>query len=208
MSTSTPEPSNSPAGQTTRLGQAVCHELSAIQQHWWAFLALGIGLVVMGVIALSCTPFVSVVTVALFGIFMLIGGIAQIISGFWAGKWSGFLLQVLVGILYVIVGYILIDKPLEGAATLTLVIAAFLMAGGLIRIIVSMSERFPGWGWSLLNGIVTLLLGLLIYRGWPLSGLFAIGLFVGIEMIFNGWYWIMLSLGLKKSAPAECQAED
>ena len=203
MSTSTPEPSNAATEQVPSLAQAARHELAELQQHWWAFLILGIGLVLLGTIALSCTPFVSVVTVALFGIIMVVGGIAQVVSAFWAGKWSGFMLQILLGILYVIVGYILMDAPASAAAGLGLVIAAFLMVGGLIRIVVSMSERIPGWGWSLLNGIVTLLLGLLIYRGWPMSGLMAIGLFVGIEMIFNGWYWIMLSIGLKKAPVVE-----
>ena len=114
MSTSTPEPSNAANEQSPSLAQAARHELAELQQHWWAFLILGIGLVLLGTIALSCTPFVSVVTVALFGIIMLVGGIAQVVSAFWAGKWSGFMLQILLGILYVIVGYILMDKPLEG----------------------------------------------------------------------------------------------
>ncbi len=205
MSTQTPEPAGRPEQEVPNLGQVVCHELASIQEHWWAFLILGIGLVVLGTIAISAAPFVSVVTVALFGIIMVVGGIAQVISAFWAGKWSGFMLQILLGILYVIVGYILMDRPAEGAASLTLVIAAFLMVGGLIRIVVSMSERFAGWGWSLLNGIVTLLLGLMIYRQWPMTGLIAIGLFVGIEMIFNGWYWIMLAIGLKRSPKVECE---
>ena len=205
MSTQTPEPANRPEEEVPNLGQIACHELASLQEHWWAFLILGIGLVILGAIALSATPFVSVVTVALFGIIMVVGGIAQVVSAFWAGKWSGFMLQILLGILYVIVGYILMDRPVESAASLTLVIAAFLMVGGLIRIVVSMSERFAGWGWSLLNGIVTLLLGLLLYRQWPLTGLVAIGMFVGIEMIFNGWYWIMLAIGLKRTAKVECE---
>ena len=140
----------------------------------------------------------------MFGVIMLIGGISQVVIAFWAGRWSGFLLQVLVGILYVVVGFMVIDAPVASAASLTLVIAAFLFIGGVIRIVVAMAERFPGWGWVLLNGAVTLLLGLLIYKQWPLSGVFVIGLFVGIEMIFNGWYWVMLSIGLKKSPKIQC----
>ena len=141
----------------------------------------------------------------MFGMIMLIGGISQVVSAFWAGKWSGFLLQVLVGILYVVVGFIVIDAPVGSAASLTLVIAAFLFIGGMVRIVVALVDRFTGWGWVLLNGAVTLLLGLLIYKQWPLSGLFVIGLFVGIEMIFNGWYWVMLALGLKKLPEIQCE---
>jgi uncharacterized membrane protein HdeD (DUF308 family) len=213
MSTSTPAPENTPAASTPRtvmpttrdrLAKTVCHELAEMQDHWRWFLALGIGWMALGTISLSCAPFVSFVTVALFGMMMLIGGVSQVISAFWAGKWTGFVLQVLIGILYVIVGFIVVDAPAENAVALTLVIAAFLFIGGVVRIVVSLAERFPGWGWVLLNGLVTLLLGLLIYKRWPLSGLYVIGLFVGIEMIFNGWYWVMLSIGLKKSPKIQC----
>ncbi len=206
MSTQTPQPSNTPAGTEpdSSPGNVVCHELAAMQHHWWWFLVLGISLVVLGTVAMGSTPFVTAVTVTLFGFIMVVGGLAQVVSAFWAGRWSGFMLQLLVGILYVVVGFILVDKPIQGAAGLTLLIAAFLMVGGLIRIVFALSERFTGWGWSLLNGAITLLLGLLIYREWPLTGLFAIGLFVGIEMIFNGWYWIMLAIGLKRAPKIEC----
>ena len=80
---------------------------------------------------------------------------------------------------------------------LTLVVALFLLISGLFRIVASLMLQFHDWGWVLLNGIVTLLLGLLIYKHWPADGLWVIGLFVGIDMIFNGWAWIMLSLGLR-----------
>ncbi len=205
MSTQTPRSSEMVSGPVANAERMICHELAAMQQHWIWFLALGIGMVVLGVVAMGCTPFVTALTVTFFGFLMLVAGIAQIVSAFWAGKWSGFMVQLLVGILYVVVGFILAHKPLEGATSLTLLIAAFLMIGGLVRIVISMMERFTGWGWSLLNGAITLLLGLLIYREWPLSGLFAIGMFVGIEMIFNGWYWVMLALGLKRSPRIECE---
>jgi uncharacterized membrane protein HdeD (DUF308 family) len=202
MSSSTPDSRNA-SERVADLPEDVRHELGALQQHWWAFLILGIGLVLLGTIALSSAAFVSVAAVALFGVIMVVGGIAQVVSAFWAGRWSGFFLQMLFGILYVIVGYILVDTPVEAATDLTLLIALFLIVGGLVRIVISMTEQFAGWGWSLLNGIVTLLLGMLIYRQWPLSGLIVIGLFIGIEMIFNGWYWIMLALGLKKAPQIE-----
>jgi len=202
-----PQSSNARDQQSNELRQTFCHELAAVQEHWWVFLILGIGLAVLGTVALASAPFVTLAAVALFGIVMVVGGIAQVVSGFWAGRWSGFLLHMLLGVLYVIVGYILVDRPVEAAGGLTLLIAAFLIVAGIVRIVVAMSERFPDWGWSLLNGIVTLLLGLLIYRGWPISGLLAIGLFIGIEMIFNGWFWIMLAFSLRRSPPPECDEQ-
>jgi uncharacterized membrane protein HdeD (DUF308 family) len=82
---------------------------------------------------------------------------------------------------------------------LTLLVAIGLLAGGILRIILSVVERFDGWGWMLLNGVVSLLLGLAIWRQWPLSGLWVVGLFVGIEMLCSGLSWVMLGLALRST---------
>ena len=76
-------------------------------------------------------------------------------------------------------------------------IALFLLVAGLFRIVASLLIQFHDWGWVLLNGIITLILGLMILRQFPSSGLWVIGMFVGIDMLFNGWTWIMLSIGLR-----------
>jgi uncharacterized membrane protein HdeD (DUF308 family) len=73
----------------------------------------------------------------------------------------------------------------------------FLMFDGLFRIVTAISVRYPNWGWMLLNGVVSLVLGIMIWRQWPLSGLWVIGLFVGIQMIFNGWSFVMLAVAAK-----------
>ena len=129
---------------------------------------------------------------------MLAGGIAEIASSFSAGRWSGTLIHLLIGVLYVVVGLMIIEQPEDSAIQLTLIIAIFLMISGVFRVVSALSERFTGWGWVLLNGGVTLLLGLLIYKQWPFSGLWVIGMFIGIDLILNGWAWIMLSLGIRK----------
>jgi uncharacterized membrane protein HdeD (DUF308 family) len=192
-----PQTSNDPVRSSVRA--AVRHELAAMQEHWWWFLALGVAWVVLGSVALSSAIFTTKAAVALFGLLMLVAGIAQIVSAFWAGRWSGFLLQLLIGILYAVVGYIVFQHPLESAAALTLLIASFLLVGGIIRIVVALSERMNGWGWVLLNGAVSTLLGVMILHSWPVTGAWVIGLFIGIEMIFNGLYWVMLAFGLKTS---------
>ena len=73
-----------------------------------------------------------------------------------------------------------------------------MIVGGIFRVIAALSHRFPGWEWVLLNGGISLMLGLLIYKQWPQSGLWFIGLYIGIEMIFNGWAWIALAIGIRK----------
>ncbi len=182
------------------------HELGGMRDHWWWFLLLGIFLVVTGTIALSAAPFVTAAAVVMFGFLLLMAGVVQIVSSFWAGRWSGLLLHLLIGILYVITGYLIVEDPFDGAESLTLMVAFFLLVAGLFRIVASLLLQFHDWGWVLLNGIVTLLLGLMILKQWPASGLWVIGMFVGIDMIFNGWAWVMLSLGLRslkhRNAPA------
>jgi uncharacterized membrane protein HdeD (DUF308 family) len=174
-------------------------ELQALRDQWRWFLALGIALVVFGTIAIGSACIATVAATWLFGFLLLAGGISEIVSSFWAGRWSGTLVHLLMGILYAVVGLMIVDHPANAAIELTLLIAIFLVFGGIFRIVFALSERFTGWGWVLLNGVVTLLLGMLVYKQWPASGLWIIGLFVGIEMIFNGWAWIMLSLGLRES---------
>jgi len=173
------------------------HELHEVRDHWWAFLALGIALAVIGTICIVHPFFASLASVVFLGFLLLAGGIAQIVSSFWAGKWSGMLMHLMVGVLYGIVGFMIIDAPAENTLLLTKVLAIFLIVIGVLDILSALIQRFHGWGWVLLNGGITLLLGLLINRQWPSSALWVIGLFVGIEMIFNGWGWIMLALGLK-----------
>lgn len=175
----------------------IAAEIETLRHHWKWFLALGVGMVVLGTIALGSAVLTTAVAVVLFGFLMLAGGIAEIISSFWAGKWSGTLIHLLIGILYTVVGTMIIDSPERSAMELTLFLAFFLVFSGILRIVFALSEQFTGWGWVLLNGAVTLLLGMLIYKQWPYSGVWVIGLFVGIEMIFNGWAWVMLSLAIR-----------
>jgi len=175
----------------------VRHELHEIRDHWWAFLALGIGLVLIGTMCII-HPFVaSLASVVFLGFLLLAAGIGQIVSSFWAGKWSGMLMHLLIGALYTIVGFMIIGEPETNMVLLTKILAIFLIVVGVFDILSALIQRFHGWGWVLLNGGITLLLGLMINRQWPESALWVIGLFVGIEMIFNGWAWIMLALGLK-----------
>lgn len=180
----------------------IAHELKSMREHWWWFLVLGISLLILGMISIGsgvATMYVTAITVVFFGFLLLISGLAQVVSSFWAGQWSGFLVHLLVGILYTVVGYQILDKPDIAVAMLTLLIAALLIVGGIFKIIGAMAIRFHDWGWVLLSGIISVLLGIMINEGWPASSLFVIGLFVGIELIFNGWSWIMFSVSLRQS---------
>jgi len=179
------------------IGQPPRHELHLLRDQWWCFLAMGIALVVLGMVCVASPFIATLASVVVLGFLLLAGGVTQVVSSFWSGKWSGMLVHLLIGILYSVVGLMLIDAPLENALLITKLVAIFLIVTGIFDIAAALAHRFHGWGWVLLNGGVSLLLGLLINHEGPKASLWLIGLFVGLEMIFNGWGWIMLALGLR-----------
>ncbi|SRR5579885_3410672 len=166
----------------------------AIRHAWGWFLALGILEIILGTVAIGATPAATVVTVVFFGWLLLIGGVSSVVHAFWRRHWRGFFLEVLTGVLYIVAGFFMVAEPLAAAAPLTLLIAMFLLIGGIFRIVVALSRHVDHWPWVLLNGVITLALGIMIWRQWPGSALWVIGLFIGIEMIFYGWSLVMLSL--------------
>lgn len=174
-------------------------EPQSLQHSWVWFLVLGIAMVVMGLFAISwaCLVTVTVAATWLFGFVILASGISIVVHSFSTGRWSGMLMHLLIGIMYIVAGFIIIEQPLEAAVNLTLVIAIILIVSGIFRMVFALVERFTGWPWVLLNGGITLMMGMLIYKQWPASGLWVIGLFIGIDLIFNGWAWIMLSFGIR-----------
>jgi uncharacterized membrane protein HdeD (DUF308 family) len=174
------------------------HELEAIRAHWVWFLVLGITLIIIGTIAVGMPFVASLATAVAFGALLLVGGIAQLTGAFWTRDWSGFLLSLLMGVLYAVLGLFFMRDPGDALLAMTLLLACALIIGGLFRIIGSAMYRFPHWGWVFVGGIINLALGVMIWRQWPVSGLWVIGLFVGIDLIFTGWTWVMLALAVRK----------
>jgi len=181
---------------------APADDLAALGKEWFWFLALGIGLVIGGIVAIMYPIIATFAFVKVLGLLLLIAGIVQAFSAFWAPNWSGRLLHIVIGILYVVVGVMLIDNPWESAEVLTVLMAAFLIVSGIFRIILPMQMRFHNWGWPVLNGFISLLLGILIWIQLPGVELWVIGLFLGIDFIFNGWAWIMFGLTVRQHAHA------
>jgi uncharacterized membrane protein HdeD (DUF308 family) len=183
--------------QAGRLQQEFQH----LKSQWVWLFVFGILLAVCGTAAVVSPGLTALTTLAVpvvLGVVLTVAGIATIITSIWAGKWSGVLVQLLVGILYVVVGWMITDAPLQMAMTLTLFVAALFIIAGLFRIVAAMVIRFPYWGWALLNGIISFTLGVVIYRHFPQSAIWVLGLLVGLEMLFHGWTWIMLSLAIRR----------
>lgn len=175
-----------------------------LRSSWLGFLALGITMVLLGSLAIgwACLVTITVAATWMFGALLAAAGIVEIIHAFSAARWSGTLLHILVGVLYGVIGVVILDRPGDTAIILTRIIAIFMIIAGLFRVLLPMALRFPGWGYVVVNGVVTFAMGLLIYREWPASGLWFIGLYLGIELILNGWAWIALGLGLRRLQPS------
>src|SRR5262249_27295674 len=173
-----------------------------LRRYWGWYLALGIVLFVLGTIALGWTFVMTIPSVFFFGWLLIIGGVMEAIHAFWHKRWAGFFLDLLTGILYVVGGWLMVTNPAESVLLLTLIIAMFLVFEGGFRMVRALPARYPNWGWGLFNGIIFLFLAIMFCRQWPYSGLWVIGLFVGIEMLLNGWSLVMLSLTGRR-LPAE-----
>jgi uncharacterized membrane protein HdeD (DUF308 family) len=168
---------------------------------WLWFLALGIALIVLGVLAIGAAFITTLATVIVFGSLLIAGGVVQIVNAFLARAWRGFFVHLLAGMLHLLLGVLIIEYPGRAAEFFTLLLALAFLVGGCIRIVVALAERFPDWGWVLVNGIITAALGIAIWRRLPEASFLVIGIFVGIDLLFNGWSWVMLALIVKTPAP-------
>jgi uncharacterized membrane protein HdeD (DUF308 family) len=168
---------------------------------WGWLLALGFALVVLGVIALYTAFWVTLITVEFFAWLLVASGVLHVVHAFRTRPWGGFFMQLLIGLLQAAVGILVVMRPLTGALSLTLVMAVFFIVEGVFRIGAAAALRLHSWGWQVLSGLLTLLLGLFVALGWPESGLWVIGMFVGIDLIFAGNALVMLALAARRLSP-------
>ena len=166
--------------------------------HWGWFLAFGIVLMLLGIAAIVRSTSATVVSMYFFGWLLVVASIFEFVTAFMVGNWAGFFVHLLYAILFAIIGVMMLTKPVISAEALTLVMSVFFLLAGLYQLVASLWAHLPGWGWGALSGVVTTVMGILVLAGWPATGFWVIGLFVGIELIFYGWAWIALAIGLHK----------
>jgi uncharacterized membrane protein HdeD (DUF308 family) len=173
---------------------------SAPADRWGWFVALGIVQIVVGLLCWIDVVAASIAGVFIIGALLLIGGVAQIIHAFSVRGWSGFLLYVLIGILYVLGGLLLMAEPVRGSLIITVVIAVLLIISGIARLIVAATHRhMPGLWLVILSGIVSFAVGVLLYASLPWSSLWVLGTLIAIELVFHGIAWLQFGLVLKRS---------
>jgi uncharacterized membrane protein HdeD (DUF308 family) len=173
---------------------------SELRSQWGWSVALGIALLVLGLLAFANLVMATVVSVLYVGVLMLIGAVAQIIHAFRVKRWGGFFFWLLSGLLYGAAGILAFYNPVLAAAALTLLLAAALIASGILRIVSSFRLRpETGWGWLLASGVITLIAGIVVAIGWPVHTLWLLGLVLAIDLTFQGVAAIAFGLALKAS---------
>jgi uncharacterized membrane protein HdeD (DUF308 family) len=171
--------------------------VESLKKRWGWFVALGLVLIIFGGLAISYSVLTTLAVTAYLGVLMVLGGALQTSHAFMVRDWSGFFLDLLTGVLYMVFGAAVFVHPGEAAIVLTFMIAVFLVIVGVSRIVTALSMKFSNHGLILLHGVVSVLLGISIWQSWPMSGLQIIGIFVGIDMIFNGVSLLMLGISAK-----------
>jgi uncharacterized membrane protein HdeD (DUF308 family) len=172
-------------------------DLEALRHKWGWFLALGIALIVLGIIALSVMPAATVATVIVLGWLMVFSGVVEAVHGFQVRGWGGMFLHLVAGILGVLIGLLIATHPVAGALAWTLLFASFFTVIGIFRMIAAIRLKFPNWGWAVFDGTITLLLGILLWADWPWSGFWFLGLSIGIALLLRGWSNVMLALAIR-----------
>jgi uncharacterized membrane protein HdeD (DUF308 family) len=171
----------------------------ADQRSWWLYLILGILLLLGGVIVLGDVVLASVISAIFIAWVIIISGIIQVVHAFSVRDWKYFILDLLLGVLYVVAGLILLSNPVAASVTLTLALGVILILSGIFRLVLAGAVRQDAWG-ILFSGIVALLVGIVILARWPASGLWVLGLLLGIDLIFNGLAWISYSFSVRSKS--------
>jgi len=175
---------------------------AAVREHWKAFLIEGILLAILGLAAMIVPPLASLAVTIFLGWMFLISGVAGLALTFWARRMPGFWWSLISAVLAIVAGIILLARPVEGTLTLTIVVGAYFLAEGVTTIMYALEHRrelSARWSWLLVAGIMDLVIAAIIIAGLPESALWAIGLLVGINLLFGGATLIGVALAARNA---------
>ena len=162
---------------------------AAVRQHWKAFLFEGVLLVVLGLAAIIVPPLASLAVTIFLGWMFLVSGVVGLALTFWARQMPGFWWSLISAALAVLAGGVLLARPMQGVLTLTIVVGAYFLAEGVTTIMYALEHRrelSERWSWLLVAGLMDILIAGIIIAGLPGSALWAVGLLVGINLLFGG----------------------
>ena len=173
---------------------------ASVREHWKAFLFEGILLAVLGLAAMILPPLASLAVTIFLGWMFLISGVDGLALTFWARGMPGFWWSLVSAALAIAVGIILLAQPVQGTLTLTIVVGVYFLAEGVATIMYALEHRrelSERWSWLLIAGIMDLLIAAVIITGLPGSALWAVGLLVGINLLFGGATLIGVALAAR-----------
>ena len=177
----------------------------SLREHWKLFLIEGIVLVILGVLAIVVPPLATIAITIFLGWLFLISGIAGLITTFGARHAPGFWWSLLSAMLGIAAGLVLLAWPVSGAVSLTLLLIVFFLIEGVLSIMYALEhkrELTGQWGWMLFSGIIDLVLAAMIFAGLPGTAAWALGLLVGINMLFGGSAMIAMAMHARSSTDA------
>jgi len=170
----------------TKFSDAFSAGMEEVRKSWGWFLALGILLVVLGVVCLGTMKTATTVSILIFGWILLFSGVVWFVNAFRAWTWSGVFLYLLNAIIRCVTGYLLVRHPDAGAAAVTMVLAVLFVVGGVFRMAAASIIQFPRWGWTAFAGAVSIILGIMLLSNWTAASTFFIGMAIGIDLILDG----------------------
>lgn len=175
------------------------HDMSRLRANRGWFIALGVALIALGAVAFANLFAASIATVYYVGILMIAGAVAQMILAYPVNDWKRAVFLIGSAILYGLAGLFAFMDPLLASTVVTLLLAAMLIASGIVRIILAMRER-PRGGWSLvlLTGALSILVALVVMAGWPVNSLWVLGLFLAADLIAQGLGWLFVGVALSR----------
>jgi uncharacterized membrane protein HdeD (DUF308 family) len=173
--------------------------LAPLRAKWGWIVALGVVYVVAGIVALGSVASATAATVLVVGVMMMVSGAAEVVNAFQIKTWGRFLFWLALGVLYIIAGFVAFRNPLLTAVWLTLILGASLAASGVVRIFLGFSMQHGSpWIGVVVSGLITLALGAIILAHWPVSSLWTLGIFLGVDLVVAGMSWIGIGMGLRR----------
>jgi uncharacterized membrane protein HdeD (DUF308 family) len=188
------------SGEANQLQRALAQ---SVREHWVLFLIEGIVLLVLGLLAIIIPPLATLWVTIVLGCLFLVSGVMGLITTFWARHAPGFWWSLLSAVLAIAAGIVLLAWPVSGAVSLTLLLIVFFTIEGVVTIMYALEHKkdLSGrWGWMLTSGIIDLILAAIILAGLPGTAAWALGLLVGINMLFGGTALIAMAMHARSDA--------
>ncbi|HVM91474.1 MAG TPA: DUF308 domain-containing protein [Terriglobales bacterium] len=173
-------------------------DIEKLHHRWGWLLTLGVVMMLLGTMAVLVSPAATIAGSLILSWLLIFSGGAETVYAFRIHKWGGLTLHLMGGLFGLLTGLLTLTHPVAGALAWTLLFASLLTIVGIFRLVVAISLRFPNWGWSVLDSTITVVLGALLWAEWPWSGVWFLGVALGVSLILRGWSYIMFAIAIRQ----------